>query len=206
MRGTSRDENTHTHTRTHLAFIIHPTQPHPRHDIYSRAHLLSTAQSSADPGAPNARSTPALSRRKVKVKKMGVVHKVVRKAASLESQMVANRRAAPPSPMASAPSPAPAPASSSSSSSATAVSKYPRFGRRGAPQVSVLWPDRGCLLFHIPPLFRSLRKKKGSLGCVGYGRVARHLWSHTTGEMMTRSAHTAQLDLTATPNPLGALA
>ena len=61
---------------------------------------------------------------------MGVVHKVVRKAASLESQMVANRRAAPPSPPAAAPAPSPV------SSSTTAVSKYPRFGRRGAPQVS----------------------------------------------------------------------
>eukprot|EP00752_Nemacystus_decipiens_P007356 g6578.t1 len=47
--------------------------------------------------------------------------------------MLANRRAAPPSPMASPPAPAPAPASSASSSTA-AVSKYPRFGRRGAPQ------------------------------------------------------------------------
>lgn len=47
---------------------------------------------------------------------MGVVHKVKRAAAAFESQMAANT-----------PSPVASPASVS-------VSKYPRFGKRGAPQ------------------------------------------------------------------------
>lgn len=123
-----------THTRTtHLAFS--PEHNHnPRHELYLSAQATIHGEELHRSPRPESKSTPALSSKRPK--KMGVVHKMVRKAASLESQMAANRRAAPPSPMASPPAPAPAPASSSSSSAA-AASKYPRFGRRGAPQVSV---------------------------------------------------------------------
>ncbi|CAN0018013.1 unnamed protein product, partial [Scytosiphon promiscuus] len=62
---------------------------------------------------------------------MGVVHKVVRKAASFESQMAAANRRTPSPP--AVPSPPPA-ATTPVSSTAPAVSKYPRFGKRGAPQ------------------------------------------------------------------------
>lgn len=53
---------------------------------------------------------------RVEVIIMGVVHKVKRAAAAAESQMNSN-------------TPPPVPASS-----ATPISKYPRFGKRGAPQ------------------------------------------------------------------------
>ncbi|CAM9881524.1 unnamed protein product, partial [Laminaria digitata] len=54
---------------------------------------------------------------------MGVVHKVKRAAAAFESQMAASSSSS----SSSTPSPVASPASIS-------VSKYPRFGKRGAPQ------------------------------------------------------------------------
>lgn len=84
-------------------------------------------------------------------RRMGVVHKVVRTArtASLENKMAVVNSRTPPHPAASSPSTsATASATPAAGTTATSASKYPRFGRRGAPQVSAV--DRrscGCFLY-----------------------------------------------------------
>lgn len=131
----TRETRLHT-TRTHLAFIIctlnHTTTTTPAPQASATVYPPSAQQGSID-------RTPD---RKQQAAKMGVVHKVVRRAASLESQ-----RAAPPSPAAAPPA-----ALRLVSSSASAVSKYPRFGRRGAPQVSCSDRTRRCLRLPFPVL------------------------------------------------------
>ena len=98
------------HFRT-LSLLLLP--PDPRVAATACLHACTCSKTVESPEPKRASSISELSSPQVW---MGLVHKVKRAAAAFESQMAASS----PLPVASSPS--------------VSVSKYPRFGKRGAPQ------------------------------------------------------------------------